>query len=356
MGSERPPSRAEEHLIRVCHSGLAGADLRREVLAALRRMMPIDAAFYATADPETLLFTGGWPEEPLAASAPLFLENEFGREDVNKFAALATSGRHVNSLDVATRSERGSSLRYRDIMRPLGLGDELRAALVADRMCWGYLCLHRENDPLGFTADEAAALARVAPHIAQAVRKAVLLHGPVPGGDLRPGIVLLAEELDVVAMTPEAQHLLSLLEQPARGGLPLPLPVYGVAMAFRALERGTAPSSLLPSTRVRTASGHWLNLYVSRLAGAVPGADHLAVIVEPLQPRAAAPLLLAAHGLSERESEVARLVLRGHPTRAIADELHISEHTVQDHLKAVFDKVGVRSRRELVAQVLSPPP
>jgi DNA-binding CsgD family transcriptional regulator len=57
-----------------------------------------------------------------------------------------------------------------------------------------------------------------------------------------------------------------------------------------------------------------------------------------------------------RESELVRLLIRGLPTSELADQLHISEHTVQDHLKSIFDKVGVRSRRELLLAMTAAPP
>ncbi|HSH78325.1 MAG TPA: helix-turn-helix transcriptional regulator, partial [Herpetosiphonaceae bacterium] len=81
------------------------------------------------------------------------------------------------------------------------------------------------------------------------------------------------------------------------------------------------------------------------------GARRVAVIVEPAHPARISSLLMAAYGLTEREQEITRLVLQGASTAEIAEGLVVSAHTVQQHLKNIFDKTGVRSRRELVGNV-----
>ena len=48
-----------------------------------------------------------------------------------------------------------------------------------------------------------------------------------------------------------------------------------------------------------------------------------------------------------------RAIARGSSTPEIAAELFLSAHTVRDYIKAVFDKVGVSSRGELVAKLFA---
>jgi len=79
--------------------------------------------------------------------------------------------------------------------------------------------------------------------------------------------------------------------------------------------------------------------------------DRVAIILQPAQPAELVSLMLSHYRFTPSEGQIARLVLAGRSTREIADELVVSPHTVQDHLKAVFAKAGVRSRRDLVARL-----
>jgi DNA-binding CsgD family transcriptional regulator len=219
------------------------------------------------------------------------------------------------------------------------------------------MCLHRERSSPNFAPAEAAFLAKLTPHLAEGLRTALLI------GDARvtslppegPGLVLLGDDLSLAAITPAAEGWLAeVAKRDWSSSGELPEAVYSVAARLLALERGGshAPPDLMPRTRLRTASGRWLVLHASRLRTSETEGQ-IAIIFEEARPSEIAPLIVDAYGLTKREGEITRLVLRGLSTAEVSEELHITPNTVRDHFKAIFDKVGVRSRRELVGQVFA---
>jgi DNA-binding CsgD family transcriptional regulator len=61
----------------------------------------------------------------------------------------------------------------------------------------------------------------------------------------------------------------------------------------------------------------------------------------------------ARHGLTRRETEVAELVCEGRTSPQIARQLGISRRTVENHLRAVYDKIGINSRAQLITRMLA---
>jgi DNA-binding CsgD family transcriptional regulator len=347
----RAVARRADDLMRRCSLGLRGTAFQAEVVRAIHALLPVDAVFLASADPETLLLTGIFAEEPLVGVADQFLYNEFGQHDVNKFQSLATGVRHVATLDSATVGERTASARYRNIIAPLGLGDELRAALVTPSGCWGYLCLHRAESPYGFTAAEVRLIGRLAASLGNGCRLSLAAPGTEGIAAIAPGVVVLHADHTVAAITGEAECLLADIADYSSTSGRLPAAIYAAAGCLQSIDSGMALPDASPTVRLRTMNGGWLLVHATHLHGSVD--DDIAVIIEPAHPSRNAPLVLSSLGLTPRESEVALLVLRGASTKAIGAELHLSLYTVKDHLKSIFDKTGVRSRRDLVAQVLT---
>lgn len=354
----RTTERVSREIIRLCHKGLDSQTLRVEAIKQLRRALPIDVSFFATVDPATLLFTGAVTDDILERVTPQFIENEFLQDDVNKFVWLARSAHRVGSLVQATQQRLEHSPRYRDILAPLALGDELRAALTTNGVCWGFLCLHRERSSPPFTAADAAFLRRLTPHLAEGLRAALLLGsaaGPTRGRGEEPGVLLLADDLSVTATTPFAERWLAELAEADRlAAVGLPHAVYAAAARLQALERDdNLQPDLMPKVRVRAASGQWLLVHASRLSAARATRGQIAVILEVARPVEMAPLVAHAYALSKREAEIVQLVAQGQSTTEISTTLRIATNTVQEHLKAIFEKVGVRSRRELVGQLFA---
>jgi DNA-binding CsgD family transcriptional regulator len=238
------------------------------------------------------------------------------------------------------------SARYSEIFRPLGFSDELRAVFRVQGASWGLLCLHREGKQ-PFSAHDARFLKRIAPHVALGLRAGLVI-GALDATEVTraPGVILLSPDLAVTGWTPAAEQWLDELGYDHGGDALLPTELLAVA----ARVRDTAhPGADLPRLRVRTRAGRWAVLHASRLQSGA--GESIAVIIEQASAAEIAPIIMLAYGLSEQERTVTGLVCQGMSTADIATQAGISVNTVQDHLKSIFDKVGVRSRRELVVQV-----
>jgi len=61
-------------------------------------------------------------------------------------------------------------------------------------------------------------------------------------------------------------------------------------------------------------------------------------------------LFARACGLSTRETELFEHLASGTDTRHIAQQMFLSEHTIQDHLRSIFAKTGTRTRAALLAR------
>jgi DNA-binding CsgD family transcriptional regulator len=342
-------------IITTCRSGLAPQQLKGQVLARLRRVVPVDAVWWATCDPATLLFTQAYREGIPERTTPYFIGNEFLAADVNKWAELACDPGGVRSLAQATGGDLEASPRYREVFQPLGMADELRAVLRAGGACWGLMCLHRETGRL-FTGWEARYLRMLAPHLAEGMRAGLLAAAADDAATPdAPGLVVLDPAGDVIAITEPARAWLAELGHDRHAALPLPAEIYAVAARLRSLTKaGDLPASV-PRLRVRARSGRWAVLHAAWLQPPAEAQDdppgQIAVIIETAAPAEVASVIMHAYRLTPQERSVTGLVCRGLSTSQIAARLCVSPYTVQDHLKSVFTKVGVRSRRELVATI-----
>jgi DNA-binding CsgD family transcriptional regulator len=342
---------SREGIIQLCHSGLDSQSLRHEILRRLKSVVPFDFAYFSATDPSTLLFTNSVvPEPPPAWIMDRFMENEFFEEDFLKFRWMLGNRQSVKTLNEATGHLLPNSARYREMLAPLAMDDELRAIFVIDSSCWGVLCLHRAGQ--AYSAAEVTFVSSISAHVADGLRKALLLDRAGLASPHGPGVLILAEDQSIMGMTGDAEYWLGeLADFNIPGKKYLPHPVQSVCAALQAIERGML-TNFTPKIRLRMRSGQWLILSASRLMNAGEKGP-IAVILEIAQPSEIMPLIMSAYRLTKREGQIAQSVLLGWSTVEISTKLHISSDTVQDHLKSIFSKVNVNSRGKLAGRIFN---
>ena len=326
-------------LVRALPADADHVTLREQASTVLRRYVGFDMAVWATVDPLTTMWTScvidGAPRDE-ALEAAVFA-NEYGVPDVLKITDLAhrPGAARGGTLAGVTGGDPTRSPRFRDVLAPRGVSDELRLVFSDGSTPWGALVLLRGGDR--FTREEAAEVEAIGPPFAGLLRRSLLrdtagLIGAEDAKGPSTGLVLCTPDGRIREVSAEAARLLA-----AVSPRETPAVIGSVVAKYRA---GAGADAALAG-----ADGRWLAFSVTALA------DTLAVVVERIRPARLAEIVVRSVGLTPRERDVLEHIVRGASTRHVARALRLSEWTVQDHLKRVFAKFGVTSRAELLSSL-----
>ena len=352
MGTATSMRRLGE-LSAACAKATDDQQLFEDISTRLREVVPFDGAAWFATDPTTVLGTSPVRIENVEAGhCESYWERECLVEDMILFRDVARSPLGIATLYDATDDQPARSTRYREFLAPQGYGDELRAAFRIGESTWGVMDLYRDRARGAFSADEVEMVRTIVPDVASALR--TFAGRGVTGSQESdgPGTALFLPNGTLLSLDSQAEKLFLEVGGPDWASLPLPMtPIYAVvARASAVLEgRDRGPAS----ARLRSASGRWLSVHASCLRGADGEPGPTALTIEPAKSAQIAPIIVEAYCLTPREQEITRGVARGLANQEIAAELFLSPHTVRDHLKAIFTKVGVTSRGELVAKLFA---
>lgn len=343
MASERDRSRCRERLERLSESGLDSESLRREAIVELQRTVGFDRWCWPLADPDTLLPLSGLAEHDFGPGVPRSLELEYSGGDVASKHVLARRSKPAVSLSAETGGDLARSLRWDEVMGPVGIGDVAAVACRDALGCWGWIEAYRDRSDRAFEEEDLELLANVGPRLGSALRRTVMQASdcgvlePSP-----PGVIVLDRHLRLVSWTSGARAWMDALPSAklfARFGM-LPSVVYPAATLARSAAATQAHALL------RAVDGRWVMIEAARLEGQRDG--EIAVNLRAATGSETFDLLCRVYAFSRRERDVVASLIAGLDTRAITRRLFISSYTVQDYLKSVFDKMGIHSRRELL--------
>src|SRR5262245_13657309 len=120
--------RLRDDIVRLSDKGHGVRDYSLGVARILRRSVAFDGLCVLTIDPLTHVPTSEVVEDGLPPTASARMaEIEMREPDFNKFRDLAREPKCAKALSEATNGELDRSARHRELKRPHGFGDELRA-------------------------------------------------------------------------------------------------------------------------------------------------------------------------------------------------------------------------------------
>ncbi len=279
---------------------------------------------------------------------------------------LLASDRVVTTKDVISARALDRSEYYNDFLRPQSIHHQMVIYLRSGVQTLGLLGLCRSRGERNFSSTDFEKGELLGSYLAGALERAIfmgkvtksseIIHSICPDLPYR-GLMVLDERLDLVYASEGALETISCLtgdEQTASDPTP-PLPEELCAVSQNLLESSAGKSVGAPSVEVDLrARGTGRPVSSSLRVVDCPQNQRLCLI--HFGENESTDLLraqLEKLGLSRRELEVADLVCEGLKNSEISKKLFISEYTVENHLRSIYEKLEVKNRTAMAHKVMS---
>ncbi len=330
----------------ICAEDPGRTDLAARVAPRLARHVEADGYCFLVIDPETMLPIEALATRGQTAVGDALRERLLDGWQFTEAKTVADRLPRAFHLEGFAGDERPPCLYLRESLRELGFERDAQVSFAAQGRVWGHLDLHRTGGAPPFDPRHLRFLDAAAPPVTEALRRGAAAALLAAAAGAESGVVTLDGEGRIEAMSGPSRRLLA--EADGEGGVfPLALAaICGVVRRALGGDERLSPESLLV---VREAERWRLQ---GHLLEGLDGRERGAVAIEPLRSLDDVGSLRRA-GLTPREAEVTRATLRGFTSGRVAELLELSVHTVEHHLRNVFEKLGVGSRGELAALLLA---
>jgi DNA-binding CsgD family transcriptional regulator len=333
-----------------CGVGLDSIALRERVSRALSRYLLADAYCAMELDPVTTLpvhdVNHGWPREYLA---PL-VEDALFKSTTADTGFLTRQSRRALILDELVADHRPErDPYYRFHVLPFGYRHEIQFMCVSSDLPRALFTFNRRAEKGPFEARHLRLLEAVAPHVGTAMHaacvRAALEERPAEG----TGLIVLGPDGTIELANAAGRRA---LDGSREAPPPIALQVF-LGLLRRALREGQAP--LIRTLSFTDPATRQAYRVIGETTIGEDGHPRMTALLEPARPLDSHVGLLRL-GLTAREAGVVAQVLRDENLEAVAGRLGCASATVTKHLKNVFAKLGVGSRRELALRLMAGAP
>ncbi len=345
-------------------------EIRRETLCFFERALGVEKSNFFLAgsqqQPVSLskVVTRGVEEEALSRYRryywrmdPFYLHyHRLGRQ----IGAQIVTTEDIIALDQLARTE-----YYNDFLKQQSIHYQMTVYLRAGPRMLGVVGLFRSRRCKTFSDLDKFKASLVLPYLTGAMERILaseriadfeaIIHS-LARDMPNKGVVILDDSLTPIYYDEEAATLLSSLE-PATGDSPsllgeLPQGIQRFCMGL-ADRRSQQDESAVGRSVQEAPVKHVREERVrARLVRSRRGDPLLLLLLEPEEETPGPEQYLRDRGLTRREIQVVQLLTRGLRNTEIADKLCISEYTVENHLRSIYRKMGVRNRTAVAHHLL----